>query len=178
VKRRLLNLLTVLSLGLCLLFAAETVHRFLQPASDHNRLTFHWQPVARTEVAMSFGGLCLSHDTDAPRSGRIPDEPAYPLIWASWRFPGLWFYCERLAYFETEKKFDWGPVLHWMLVIPTWACTLVTALLPSLWMARSARRGWNGRRKPRVCSNCGYDLRATPGRCPECGRVPPTQPNR
>jgi predicted amidophosphoribosyltransferase len=48
-------------------------------------------------------------------------------------------------------------------VVSDWALALLLSLTPTLWLLR---------RRPRAaghCPHCGYDLRATPDRCPECG---------
>lgn len=55
-------------------------------------------------------------------------------------------------------------------IIPNWFLVLACAILPTRWAA--LRRGrW--RREALAasgrCPGCGYDLRATPERCPECG---------
>jgi hypothetical protein len=46
---------------------------------------------------------------------------------------------------------------------------LAFAILPGLAFARY--RGRRLRVALGLCAQCGYDLRATPGRCPECGSV-------
>jgi hypothetical protein len=53
--------------------------------------------------------------------------------------------------------------------IPLWLAIVITGAPPILWIIMRAIR----RRKfaPGHCVRCGYDLRATPARCPECGAL-------
>ena len=50
---------------------------------------------------------------------------------------------------------------------PCWFLLLICSLLPGLRIISGLRQGRRGREG--LCPRCGYDLRATPGRCPECG---------
>ena len=99
------------------------------------------------------------------------------LIWAKGPFPPLgfdaysgphraplWIHAKHLVVF---RAFDPGGK-SWAVQVPHWAVAAV-ALLPALWARRNRRLA----RRAGLCPTCGYDLRATPGRCPECGTARP-----
>jgi hypothetical protein len=60
-------------------------------------------------------------------------------------------------------------------LVPYWAVVLATLFLPLFWLLSYTLNWHDHRRRYRVgmCGNCGYDLRATPDLCPECGTIPP-----
>ena len=59
---------------------------------------------------------------------------------------------------------------EWAVALRFWFVFLLAAILPIRRFAayRESRRA----KQVGHCTNCGYDLRATPHRCPECGTIP------
>ena len=56
-------------------------------------------------------------------------------------------------------------------IVPYWALILIFALLPLRVFPKIYTR-WQRKRRGQ-CLHCGYDLRHSPGRCPECGKPAP-----
>ena len=62
-------------------------------------------------------------------------------------------------YFEEAKS----------VTAPYWAIMIMTAILPLFWFRARQRNKLRCAVRFGFCLTCGYDLRATPDRCPECG---------
>jgi hypothetical protein len=93
-----------------------------------------------------------------------------------WRFHDTWWNRRRFVFYSSPmsrqhpglgQSFTASP---YSFGIPCWFAMTTTAIAPSAAIFRALRR----KKKIREgqCPVCGYDLRATPDRCPECGTVP------
>jgi hypothetical protein len=121
-------------------------------------------------------------------AGSNDDDPAnvgLHFVWDnSW---SLGFYCDVFTYLYEPKLLwrhlgDFGGTVYRgrpheeifraaaILMVPAWFAVTLFAIPPGFVAFRFFRR--KKKRKAGSCLTCGYDLRATPDRCPECGTIP------
>jgi hypothetical protein len=67
---------------------------------------------------------------------------------------------------------DWGGpkgIGRFEVMVPEWVLFAGLAVMPCIWVHRNRHELVHRRQRIGVCVRCGYDLRASPERCPECG---------
>jgi hypothetical protein len=84
---------------------------------------------------------------------------------------GGWLKRFGLAYARIDYDYD-GRRMRYAVYVPHWLVVVVLLVPASVrfWMIVRRRRA-AGQRARNCCVVCGYDLRASAGRCPECGAV-------
>ena len=186
-RRRVISFLVCLSLLLCLLSQAALVRGRFHHAEavewtrrDDRRQSFR-------KIWITSGRGHVSVETFWQDNPTMPpaDWPEYA---ARLGRPGLHVVVERdtdlatprlLTHFDRgayAAGFAWGrrqsnyPHTGFggtVVAMPWWPLVVLTAIPPAAWFVNARRRRVRARRW--MCWECGYDLRATPGTCPECG---------
>jgi hypothetical protein len=169
--RRLSTLAALLSLALCLATAALWMRSYW--VSD----SFDWdRPGVRHSIGSNRGIIWWNRMdiSKSPQSSfsrgtgydRHPAGASNDMFPPTWSFAGFAWWHAVLSLTPGS-----GGVDIRSLRVPDWPIVVAMSVLPGLWLMTRRRRN---RRADGLCRRCGYDLRATPGRCPECGTVTPT----
>ena len=189
--RRLLNLLTLLSLVACVGVVAMWVRSYFAwdlwsyfdavGATSNNGyrlkveprcftvtlLHFTFTPAERREFVVFgsfYGPEAHWFNVHAPYAA----DPSFAA--------GMWHDAPRLGFaaeHSTSRATGTiGVCSAWTVSVPYWFAVMLLAAAPAsraVFEIRRFRRARAG-----LCPRCGYDLRATPGRCPECGTIAAT----
>jgi predicted RNA-binding Zn-ribbon protein involved in translation (DUF1610 family) len=193
VKRRCLDILAGLSLVLWLAAAGLWVRSYWVGVSRHRIIDSVTDTADSYQFSSANGGLAMARGQseyshpNAEEAARVRQRSGYSydntyrVGWmdVGWRrFGGalrqggapLWLGFGYRSYDTRDSGIAQPLQVGWTVVVP-WALPFVVfGVGPGWWMVRRARerrRDW--RRRLGLCLACGYDLRASRERCPECG---------
>jgi hypothetical protein len=188
-KRGLFNLLTVVSLLLCAFTLTMWVWshwatHFMYCGGwttdgkriNNNRVALEWFQgrVVYVRDYEYFKAHSWGNEADwlrQPHAG-WNTEPALAYKISSisslsfWKRHGF-VYDHRVGFRKGDLWYEDSYGNNLRVCVPAALPAAVFAILPAWWLISTVRR-WR-RNSQGLCTSCGYDLRATPDRCPECG---------
>jgi hypothetical protein len=184
VRRILFNLFAAASAVLFVATAAIGIRgffandRLLYSRFDYDGAWVYW---VQWELGAGKGGMGISRIVQASPSAQGPamiQRFHHPLLHRTQPvgYPDFKFDGTQPKFGFSFRHFAHGTAGNrprayaFQIIVPIWILFLAFGGWPLL-----AGLLWRKRRDQRMkgkCLSCGYDLRATPKRCPECGTVP------
>lgn len=163
-KRRTFTILSALSLALCMTTAGLWVRSYWVADNLQSYSNLRLVGAGSVQGRLTFGMLRFRKTPVGTVARWLP----LPLG------PGVFVYVPGWKYFGFGvRDASYGLGHSTTVFIPHWFVLVMSIALPAQWF-RIWRRTESEKRRG-LCRVCGYDLRASPDRCPECGTPKPVQ---
>jgi hypothetical protein len=178
-KRRLFTILSAVSLVLCVatcVFEAQGVGMFEVIDAAHWREDPQTTRLSEISITGFEGRICIGISrNDFKPAAHIAGLRATCHQGLNYkRMPNVvsaLVYLPQNGFKRRAGENKLVKIVAWELVFPAWLAIVLSAVLPMGWTISRFLR-WRAKAVAfSTCQTCGYDLRATPERCPECGAI-------